>query len=233
MQKKESFGIYGEKISLFFKNREIFKDISFFIPKNRITFILGKSGAGKTILSQIIVGLIQSQGNISIDSKPPQKKMITYIFQEPTLLDFLTLEENIVLPIKKIDKNSEFLKKIHDFIDFFGLKELKQLYPNALTPIQQKIATVIRAIALNPQYIIFDEPTTGFDGKSTKKMFEVILEIYKIASITPIIISHDINYALLLADYILFLDAGELIFQNDKHMIHQCSHETVVKSLSQ
>ncbi|MBN2693285.1 ATP-binding cassette domain-containing protein [bacterium] len=225
-------GIKGKNISISIKNREIFSNFSFFIPKNRITFILGKSGAGKSILSQIMVGLIDFQGRLTIDSKPPQKKMITYIFQEPTLLDFLTLEENIFLPIKKFNRDSHFIKNIYEIMDDFGFNNLKSFYPKNLTPVQQKIASIIRALTTSSEYIIFDEPTTGLDENSTDLVFKLINQTFKNSSITPIIVSHDINYALNLADYIIFLDNGESIFHGERKDIFYTQNSTILKFLS-
>jgi NitT/TauT family transport system ATP-binding protein len=196
----------------------ILNGISFALSQNEIIAIIGPSGCGKSTLLRCIGGLLQpSTGVITINSNTPaiaqKQKQIGFAFQEPFLLNWLTVEENIILGEKIGLKNSVLNKResADYFLQLVGLKEAKQLYPFQLSGGMKQRVSFARALYTNPQLLLLDEPFSAIDILTKTKL---VLELSKIlvATQTPtIIVTHHIEEAVLLADRILILSKSPAI----------------------
>ncbi|MGC8815869.1 MAG: ABC transporter ATP-binding protein [bacterium] len=215
-------------VNLKIENKDILKNISFKVKRGSNTFIMGPSGSGKTTILKISAGLIlPTNGNIKILNKDISnirdlyeiRKKIGFVFQYSALIDYLTVLDNILLPLK-IRNKSEFKKnyknyinKAKDILDKLDLKGVENYYPKDLSGGMQKRVAFARAIISNPEIVFYDEPTSGLDPIISKSIDKLILDINKNFNITNIIVSHDVNSALNISDYIIFIYKGEILFK--------------------
>lgn len=210
-----------------FGDREVLKGISFDVPKGQILFILGTSGTGKSVLLKNIVGLLKpTSGEILIEGKEisrlsekamfPVRRMCGMVFQQPALFDSITVFENVAFGLRKhqpelgekqiADRVSECLSLVH----LFGVEKKK---PQEISYGMQKRVSLARTVAVNPRILLFDEPTTGLDPVTTNAINRLILELSRKLETTSLVVSHDMQCALEIADHILVLDKGEIVDQ--------------------
>lgn len=226
-----------------FGKTEILKGVNLTINKGEITAIIGRSGSGKTVLVKHIVGLFKpDRGHIFIDgeditqlSKKALKKMrrrFGMLFQEAALFDSMTVGENVAFPLKEHTKLSESqIKKIvREKLALVGLQDVENKMPNELSGGMKKRVGLARAIALEPEFIIYDEPTTGLDPVSSAAIYELILDMHKHLKNTSIIISHDVPTIFAVADKTAILSQGKIIAYDTSENIIK-SEEPEIKNL--
>ncbi|MCX7870469.1 MAG: ATP-binding cassette domain-containing protein [bacterium] len=230
MSKERNWVLEFNNINLKIGNNEILKNVSFKIEKGSNTFIMGPSGSGKTTILKIAAGLIfPTNGNIKILNKDISnikdlyevRKKIGFVFQYSALIDYLTVLDNILLPLKIRNKSDfkknykTYIEKAKEILEKLDLKGVEKYYPNSLSGGMQKRVAFARAIISNPEIIFYDEPTSGLDPVTGKSIDNIIININKNFNITNIIVSHDVNSALNVSDYIIFIYKGEIIFKGN------------------
>jgi phospholipid/cholesterol/gamma-HCH transport system ATP-binding protein len=206
-------------ISKEFAGKSVLHNISLSIPKESIVFVLGKSGVGKSVLLKTIVGLIpQDKGSIWIDEVETQprsenemvkiRKKCGLVFQMPALIDSMTVEENLVFAV---GENHEL--DLRAQLSSVGLESsCLGCYPLELSIGAQKKVSFLRTVLLKPDYLLFDEPTTGLDPVSTQITNQIIRDAAKERKAGCLVVSHDVRSAFKLADRIVLLDAGRIVF---------------------
>ncbi len=207
--------------------KTVLKDINFNVHSGEILFILGKSGVGKSVTLKHIVGLMKpDSGQVLLDTNAvhlmDEKKLIGLrkicgmVFQHPALLDSITVYDNIAFGIKNEPRYKDLAvleKKIKNSLYEIHLNQnILGKKPYELSVGIQKRVSIARAIALDPKYLLFDEPTTGLDPVATHSINQLILNLTRKLNVTSIVVSHDIVSALKLADRIIFLHEGEIVF---------------------
>lgn len=217
-----------------FKGTKVLNDISLSLPKESILFVLGRSGVGKSVLLKTIVGLIiQDEGTVLIDGVPtrPQseeemvsvRKKCGLVFQMPALLDSLTVEENLAFAMGKVS-----LAELGEKLSWVGLeKSCLPSYPLELSFGVQKKVSLLRTLLLKPDYLLFDEPTTGLDPVSTELTNQTIIQAAKVFKAGCLVVSHDVRSALKLADEIVLLDAGAIVFRGSSQEFQKSENELV------
>ncbi len=179
-----------EDLTIGFDNQIVLKDINLTIPNNQNTLIVGQSGSGKSVLIKSIEGLIKPwSGKIlinetdifSIKSKMMNsiRKKIGMLFQESALLDSFNVFQNIALPLKEHTKYSEkeILNIVNKKLKLVGLDNILHKMPHELSGGMKKRVALARAIVLEPEYIIYDEPTTGLDPTNANEIISLITEL--------------------------------------------------------
>jgi phospholipid/cholesterol/gamma-HCH transport system ATP-binding protein len=217
-----------DNVNLKIEDKEILKNISFKVKRGSNTFIMGPSGSGKTTILKISAGLIfPTSGNIKMLNKDISnindlyeiRKKIGFVFQYSALIDYLTVLDNILLPLKIRNKSDfkknykTYLEKAFEILEKLDLKGVEKYYPNSLSGGMQKRVAFARAIISNPEIVFYDEPTSGLDPIISNSIDKLILNINKNFNITNIIVSHDVNSALNISDYIIFIYKGEILFK--------------------
>lgn len=188
--------MFTEKISKKYKNKEIIKDLTINIPENKKICLFGKSGSGKTTLINILCGIEKTdKGKINFDSN---KKRISVGFQEPRLLPWFTTEKNLSLVSPKY---KYYMEKL-------GLLEFKDNYPRELSGGTQQKVSIARSLSVDFDILILDEPFKGIDIVAKYKIIKFMLEETK--DKTVILITHDIEEAVLFSDEIKFLNGPPL-----------------------
>ena len=206
----------------------ILNNLSIDIPKNKITTLLGFSGAGKSTLLKHILGLLKpSSGSVSVLGKdlstlsPMQlrefRRNFGMLFQYAALFDSLTARGNVSFPLREFTKLSEaeVIAQTSELLLSVGIKEESfDKLPSELSGGMRKRVGLARGLALSPEIMLFDEPTTGLDPITTKMVNDLIVdtsEKNKVRGMTSIIISHDIKATLEISDFIAFLDRGNIV----------------------
>ncbi len=206
-------------------DREILRDVSVSIPRGKTTVILGGSGCGKSTLLKHLIGLLKpTKGQIIINGRDITKtdeagmnevrKKMGVLFQGAALLNSLTLGDNVALPIREHTGLNESTIKImvRMKLDQVGLSGFENFYPSQLSGGMKKRAGLARALALDPELIFFDEPSAGLDPVTAAGLDELILKLRHVFSMTGIVVTHEIPSVFTIADYIIMLDMGTVIY---------------------
>ncbi|MDZ4322771.1 MAG: amino acid ABC transporter ATP-binding protein [Alphaproteobacteria bacterium] len=211
-----------EKIHKSFGSLEVLKGISGRIPRGEVLAIIGPSGSGKsTLLRSINLLEIPTSGKVFVDNVCVSDKSanieklrtkVGMVFQQFNLFPHMTTLENVIyapLKVKKMArKDAEILGK--KLLEKVGLKDKAQTYPPNLSGGQKQRAAIARALAMEPEVILFDEPTSALDPEMVKEVLEVIKSLAH-TGITMIIVTHEMGFAREIADRIWFLDEGHLV----------------------
>ncbi len=200
-----------------FGTKPVHEDVSFYVKKGECLGLVGGSGVGKSIILRSLIGLEKPDGGKIIindqeitDYSEAQwlhiRKKVAYAFQGGALFDSMTVFQNLSYPLKEHTKISpaEIAKKISSQLEDFGLGGTEKLYPNELSGGMQKRVGLARAMMLEPEIILYDEPTAGLDPYNTKKIQELILNL-KTKGVTAILVTHDMPTAFAVCDKFAFL----------------------------
>lgn len=215
--------ITASNLSKAFSTQKVLEEVDFEAKDGRRVLILGKSGSGKTVLLKCILGLlVPDSGRVIIDevdathlmAKPRLKRRLTrlrqrigYVFQGSALLDSLTVEGNIDLALEyKRLAWSERSRIIDEKLDVVGLeRDVRRKYPVQLSGGMKKLVAIARAIAAEPRYIFYDEPTTGLDPAMVTRITKLIIELSEKLDVTSLVVTHDMGLARRAGQDIYFL----------------------------
>lgn len=208
-----------------FGNQIVLNGISETIEKGEKVVIIGPSGSGKStflrclnLLERPTGGEVWFEGNNITDPKSDINKLrqkMGMVFQQFNLFPHLTVKENITLaPIKLTGmKKEEADKKAIELLQRIGLEEKAEAYPNQLSGGQKQRIAIVRALAMNPDVMLFDEPTSALDPEMVGEVLELMKELAK-AGMTMVVVTHEMNFAKEVANRVLFIDEGEIKEQN-------------------
>ena len=218
--------IKAEHIFKHFGDQKVLEDINLEFLPGKTNLIIGRSGAGKTVLLKILVGLIQpSSGSVwygdvnftALDKKRVRdiRMQVGMLFQGTALFDSMTLEENVRFPMDMFTNKTakEKLDRVNYCLERVNLAGVNKKYPSELSGGMQKRAGVARAIVLQPKYLFCDEPNSGLDPKTSLVIDELINGITRENQITTIINTHDMNSVMEIGDNIALLHDGRLAWE--------------------
>lgn len=221
--------IRAENIKKSFDEAEVLKGISVTFEKGKTNLIIGRSGAGKTVLLKILVGLFEptsgsiwyNDRNFSQLSKKERRVIrmeVGMLFQGSALFDSMTVEENIRFPLDMFTSmtRKEKIKQVDYCLERVELVGANKKYPSEVSGGMQKRVGIARSIVLNPKYLFCDEPNSGLDPKTSLLIDELIKRITYENEITTIINTHDMNSVMEIGDNIILLYNGELAWQGNK-----------------
>ena len=235
-----------ENVTKKFDTNVVLDNVSLVIGEGKTTVVIGPSGCGKTVLvKHLIVLLRPSSGKVyfrkqRIDNlgESELNKIRThygFLFQGGALFDSLSVFENIVFPIRQHYKITDW-KKIEELVKaklaMVGLDGFQNYYPANLSGGQRKRVALARAIALNPEVILYDEPTTGLDPIRADVINELILKLQRELSVTTVVVTHDMTSAYKIANRIVMLHNGKIIADGDAEHIRNHPHPTVQQFIS-
>lgn len=217
-----------------FDDHEVLKGINLEVGRCETMVIIGRSGCGKSVLVKHLNGLLKpDRGNIYIDDEDitrlqgkqlfRARRKFGMLFQGSALLDSMTVGENVGLGLRHHTSLNErqIQERIGEKLALVGLSGLEDKYPAELSGGMKKRVGLARAMALDPQCIILDEPTTGLDPIMADVINELILELQKDLCITSIAVTHDMVSATKIADRIAMLHEGRIIFDGSPEEIHR------------
>lgn len=208
-----------------FGDNKVLKGLNLDIETGETIVVIGQSGCGKSVLMKTIVGLlIPDDGEIEIENVSLKnisrkrlleiRKKIGMVFQSSALFDSFSVWENVGLGLIEHSKMSqdEIMRIAREKLKLVGLSDIEDMYPAELSGGMKKRVGIARAIAMNPQFVLYDEPTTGLDPIIADRINNLIIELQKELNITTVAVTHDIISAYKIADRIAMLYDGEIIF---------------------
>ncbi len=206
---------YGSKI--------VHRGIDLNVYPGEVLALMGGSGCGKSVLLRMIVGLekpdsgtIQFKSefieNLSEQNLVPVRKKIAYVFQYGALFDSFSIKENLAYPLREHTKftETEIHEKVLSTLEQVGLKGTENLYPSDLSGGMQRRVGVARSIIMNPEVILYDEPTTGLDPFNTQQILKIILKL-KSTGATSVLVTHDMTAIFSVTDRVAFMKEGEIV----------------------
>ena len=209
-----------------YEEQTILQDINIDVFPNEITVILGKSGCGKTTLLKNIIRLYQPfSGSIEIFGQDVTwmeenefniiLKKIGVLFQNGALLNSVTVGENVAIPIEQHTNLPRTIinRLVRNKLNLVELDQTVDLFPSQLSGGMRKRAALARAIALDPQILFGDEPSAGLDPVTATALDELLLKLRNILKMTMVIVTHELTSIQRIADRIIFLDEGKILFQ--------------------
>lgn len=206
-----------------FGEKEVLKGFSLMIPEGQTISVVGSSGSGKSVMLKHIVGLLRpDSGDVWIDgenvSRVDQESLyrirrnVGYVFQFAALFDSMTLAENVSMALKRIEGYTpeRIRERVDECIRLVELDGLADRYPSELSGGQRKRAGLARAIATEPTYLLYDEPTTGLDPLTTAVIDELIIRMAEQLGVTGVVITHDMKSAFHISDRVAMLYDGRV-----------------------
>jgi phospholipid/cholesterol/gamma-HCH transport system ATP-binding protein len=204
-----------------FGSKPVLRGMDLAVTKGEVMFIIGTSGVGKSVTIKHLVGLLRvDEGEIWFDGArvdrlserqmEPLRRRIGMVFQSSTLFDSMTLEENVALPLRKHGNLShkDALVEAHKRLTQVYMDEHAERYPTELSDGMRKRAAIARTLALSPEVVLFDEPTTGLDPVSARRIDRLIRELATTLGVTAIVVSHDPPSIFGTADRVAFIYQG-------------------------
>ncbi len=212
----------------------VLNDFSLKIEEGVSLVVIGASGTGKSVLLKHIVGLLKpDSGEVYFDGQRidelSERELVSvrqqfgFLFQMSALFDSLTVEENIAFPIREHSNktSAEIADLVEQKLCLVGLPGVGKKMPAQLSGGQRKRVALARAIALGPRVILYDEPTTGLDPIRADVINELILKLQRSLRVTSVTVTHDMQSAFKIADRIVMLDNGKIVFDGTPEQIQQ------------
>ncbi|MGB8952867.1 MAG: ATP-binding cassette domain-containing protein [Candidatus Aminicenantales bacterium] len=211
----------------------ILEDLNFFIAKGKITVIVGESGSGKTTLFRTLIGLLPPLSGemylsgVKVDFHSEKSLQSLYreigvLYQGGALINSLSLYENVALPIRihfpglpKEIEASIVLSKLSQV----GLRECSEKYPSELSGGMRKRAALARAMVLDPQIIICDEPSSGLDPITSSSLDDLLLDLKSRWGMTLVVITHELRSIEKIADRVIILNNGRILFNGEQSLL--------------
>ncbi len=224
-----------------FGEAHVLKGISTSFEKGKTSLIIGQSGSGKTVLLKCMLGLhIPEKGEIDFDGrifnemkeneKRQIRKEVGMVFQGSALYDSMTVEENVMFPLKMFtgDSKEVMIERVNFVLNRVNLLDTNKKFPSELSGGMKKRVAIARAIVMNPKYLFCDEPNSGLDPQTAIVIDNLIREITQEYNITTVINSHDMNSVMEIGDKIVFLKDGLKAWEGTKNDIFRTDNEAIV-----
>jgi phospholipid/cholesterol/gamma-HCH transport system ATP-binding protein len=204
-----------------FGDRTVLEDISFTLNRGQTICILGRSGVGKSVTLRLLMGFLKpDSGSIRFDGEEltemseaglqEVRKRITMVFQNGALFDSLSVRENIAFPLRERGGLAEdqVQQLVDRLIGLVGAEDVADLFPASLSTGRKRAVAMARALAAQPEVVLYDEPTTMVDPIIARRLGDLIQRLKSQLGFTSVVVTHDMRFAERLADTVLFLDQG-------------------------
>jgi len=226
-------------------NQKVLDGVSFEIRTGSVSTIMGRSGAGKSVLIRHMIGLeTPDTGKIFIDNSNivgmgarelnKIRRRFGVLFQEGALFDSISVKENVAFPLREHLKLSEkqIADVVHEKLALVGMTGHEDKYPAALSGGMRKRVGLARALALDPELVFFDEPTSGLDPITKGVIYRLIEETHSVRSITYVLVSHDIEGVLDVSDEVMLLFEGKIAMKGTPEEIRSSADPAVRQFLT-
>lgn len=230
-----------------FNGNGVLKGVNLGIACGETLVILGRSGSGKSVLTSMLVGLLEPDaGSIAISGleltelRNEQqwdrlRLQIGYLFQGSALYDSMTVGENIAFPLihHKALSAEEMAAVVRTKLAMVGLKDIESLEPSALSGGMKRRVALARTLVMDPKIIIYDEPTAGLDPISSDTIAQLITQLHDSLEVTSIVVTHDMRMARYVADRLAMLFEGTIVFLGTGQEMEECNHPEVRNFISE
>jgi phospholipid/cholesterol/gamma-HCH transport system ATP-binding protein len=208
-------------VSIWLNDRKILDNVSFFVNRGETLCILGRSGVGKSVALRILMGFLKPQvGSIRVEGEEINayteeemravRKKVTMVFQNGALFDSLNVRENVAFPLREHGGLAEdqIIEIVERLIRMVGAEDVADAFPASLSTGRKRAVSIARALAAQPEVVLYDEPTTMVDPIIARRLGDLIQRLKRQLGFTSIVVTHDMRFAEKLADQVLFLDQG-------------------------
>lgn len=210
-------------LSKAFDSLAVLDNVSFTVNDSNLVVVLGPSGTGKSVLLKSMLGVLPVDGgevlfdgrsiqNASAQDTYEIRKQVGFVFQSTALFDSLSVADNVALPLREHTAFSsrDITARVCSLLEDVGMAGKADLYPQSLSGGMKRLVAVARALALDPRYLFYDEPTTGLDPVMTDKVVELIKNLKAKYTNSGIVVTHDLNTAKAVGDQIYMLKKGRI-----------------------
>jgi len=214
-----------DHVSKSFDSQQVLDDVSFFVKQGETLCILGRSGVGKSVSLQILMGFLTADsGRVTVagedicgysESKMQQiRQRVTMVFQNGALFDSLSVGENVAFPMRERGglEELEIQQHVTHLLDLVGVSGMENLMPSDLSTGMKRSVAIARALAARPEAVLFDEPTTMVDPIMAHRVTNLIQRLQNQLHLTSIVVTHDMQVAKKLADRVVFLHEAKVHF---------------------
>ena len=232
--------IVVEDLHRAFGAQQVLRGVNLEIPRGRITIIIGGSGSGKSVLVKHIIGLLRpDRGRIWVDGEDITqldeaallrvRRRFGMLFQHAALFDSMTVEENVAFPLREHTdlSRSEVRARVERQLAELGLDGVGRKWPAELSGGMRKRVGLARALMMDPEFLIYDEPTTGLDPVLAHQVDQMIAEAQQRYGVTSIVISHDMASTFRLAHQIAMIHDGRIVAAGSPEEIYASPEEAV------
>jgi len=217
-------------VSKSFDDQQVLDDVSFEVRRSEMVAVLGRSGVGKSVTLKHIMGFLQpDQGEVRVAGQVVSRmteeelievhRRVTMVFQSGALFDSLTVGENVAYPLRERalrqhapDDEDRLQQRVDQLLELVELDNVKDLMPSDLSTGMKRSVAIARALAAEPEAILFDEPTTMVDPIMAVTLSDLILKLKRQRGLTSVVVTHDVKLARKLADRVVFLADGQVAF---------------------
>lgn len=217
--------IVFENVSISFDGRSVLEEVCFQVERGQTLCILGRSGVGKSVSLRMLMGFLKpDSGSIRFDGREITtldeegmqeiRKHVTMVFQNGALFDSLTVRENVAFPLRErgtLDED-QVLQIVDRLLSMVGADDVTDDLPASLSTGRRRAVAIARALASQPEVVLYDEPTTMVDPIIARRLGSIIQKLKRQLGFTSIVVTHDMRFARRLADTVLFLDQGRAAF---------------------
>jgi len=228
-----------------FGDNQVLRGLTLTINEGQTMVVLGRSGCGKSVLVKIILGLLKKdKGAIIVDGENISaydeeqmmevRKKFGMLFQSNALFDSLTVGENVAYPLREHTKlsDSEIKEKVAEKLSFVEMRGTEALMPSELSGGMKKRVALARAMAMEPKYLLFDEPTTGLDPITAKTINELIRRTQKELKVTSVVVTHDLNSAYFVGDRLALIQDGVILTSGTVKQIKESKNQFLQEFLT-
>jgi phospholipid/cholesterol/gamma-HCH transport system ATP-binding protein len=212
-------------ISISFGDRPTLEDVNFHVDRGKTLCILGRSGVGKSVSLRMLMGFLKPDaGSIRVMGQEitdmneagmqEVRKRVTMVFQNGALFDSLSVHENVAFPLRERGEmdESHLNGTVDRLLSLVGAEDVAELLPASLSTGRRRAVAIARALASQPDVVLYDEPTTMVDPIIARRLGSIIQRLKKQLGFTSIVVTHDMRFAKSLADTVLFLHQGKAQF---------------------
>jgi phospholipid/cholesterol/gamma-HCH transport system ATP-binding protein len=223
----------------------VLKDVNFYLDAGKTLAIIGRSGVGKSVTLSHIMGFLKpDKGNVIVSHMDITnmaeaelrriRKKVTMVFQSGALFDSLTVGENIGFSLELREDYNEQNKEdvIDGLLDLVDLRHARDVYPADLSTGYKRAVAMARALAAQPECILYDEPTTMVDPIMSDDLSSLMLRLKRQLSLTGVVVTHDLDLMRKVADSVVFLYKGEAIYFGEVSRLEECHHPHVQQFLA-
>lgn len=226
-------------------DRPVLKDVNFYVDSGQTLAIIGRSGVGKSVSLQHIMGFLKPDSgqvivahtditNMTEQELKPIRKKVTMVFQSGALFDSLTVGENIQFSLELREDYDEQNKEdvVAGLLSMVDLLHVKDLYPSDLSTGYKRAVAIARALAAQPECVLYDEPTTMVDPIMSDDLGNLMLRLKRQLGLTSIVVTHDLDLMRKVADTVMFLYKGDAIYFGPTAGLEECEHPHVKQFLA-
>jgi phospholipid/cholesterol/gamma-HCH transport system ATP-binding protein len=242
---KDKFPIEVTDLHKAFGDQTVLNGINLHVAQGETLAVLGRSGTGKSVLLKLIIGLqkpdsgsvrIAGQEMAELDSTQLNqvRKKVGFLFQQAALYDSLSVEENVAFPLARHAgmSDADQKKRVQELLAGVGMEKELQKMPSEISGGMQKRVGLARALALDPNIVLFDEPTAGLDPITAAEIGKLILELKKKRKMTAVVVTHDIHNAKVFSDRLVLVHEGNILAEGTFADLKKSKDQVVVQFLA-